>query len=103
MILGSQVLYKYLKPITCSADEDQPIVHVGEDKLFPQGNCAKHGCTVCTPWDQCEPCNDYKRTSQRKRKRKSDDNPIISDSEKAILRAFRQQEKYQDNGDWGPI
>jgi hypothetical protein len=77
------------------SDSNEPIVHVNEYPGHP-GNCWKYGCS-CTPLNECTECDDYKGLSKRKRKKRKDkkeSDAIISDSEKAVLRAFRQQDKF---------
>jgi hypothetical protein len=82
--------------------DGEPIIHVGQDKLFPRGNCHKHGCKVCTPYDQCIK-NDEDRASSKK-KQKSKDNPIISEEEKALLQQLKRQQKWESSYlDVGPI
>jgi hypothetical protein len=87
--------------------DGEPIIHVGQDKLFPHGNCIeRHGCTVCTRWEDCTQCDDYhlsKRKRKYKKRKQSEENEIISDVEKLLLKQFRGQDKWQDNFDAGPI
>jgi hypothetical protein len=90
-----------------SGIDGEVIQHVGENPLNPRGNCIKHGCNVCTPYDQCIQCDDYHGISKRKRKykkRKTNENEIISDVEKLLLKQFRQQQKWElQYDDFGPI
>lgn len=90
------------KKIVESDINGEPVLHVGQDKLFPKGNCHKHDCTTCTDWDQCiQPEEIWSK--KKKRKKRKNDNPIISEEEKILLKQFRKQENTESYFDIGPI
>lgn len=89
------------KKIVESDINGEPVIHVGQDKLFPKGNCHRHGCTVCTQYDRCIQPEEI--WSKKKQKKSKNINPIISEEEKALLQQLKRQLKWQSNFDVGPI